>query len=102
RRLIASLQPIDWQTRAPANVRRINAVIKRLERDVVADTAKNEFSVRLPIRGFFVNRQAGELTRLNASVYASVFQTPASDAWRGLAPTTFLALPKDGLVSARP
>lgn len=102
RRLIASLQPLDWQTRAPANVRRIDAVIKRLERDVVADTAKNEFSVRLPIRGFFVNRQAGELARLNASVYASVFQTPATDAWLGLAPTTFLALPKDGLVSAQP
>jgi hypothetical protein len=100
RALIAAIQPMDWKTSKPASAKQLERIATRLARDVVADTAKNEFAVRVQIRGMFQSNRSSNLTMLNRDIYAGVFNTPATDPWIGLSPGTFVALPRGGLVTA--
>jgi hypothetical protein len=77
----------------------LDAMLARLEQSIVADTAINELLLRPQIRAALAVPELRDLERLNAWIYASVFQTPRSDAWLGLLPRTdFTGLPGDGVV----
>jgi hypothetical protein len=74
------------------------AAVAQFERDVVADTAKNELFVRRSIRQRMVETGGEEsLEQLVGWLYATVFRTPAADAWLGLRPERFTGLPADGV-----
>lgn len=73
-------------------------MVNRFERDLLADTAMNEFDVRLQVHGLFSSRPTLTFEQLNAEIYRVVFQTPRDDAWLGLRPTGVSALPGDGVV----
>jgi hypothetical protein len=76
------------------------AMLARLEQNIVADTALNELRLRPQIRGMLATGGARSFEQLNEWIYASVFQTPRSDAWLGLLPRTdFTGLPGDGVVT---
>jgi hypothetical protein len=75
------------------------AMIARLEQSIVADTALNELRLRPQIRGVLAAGEVLDFERLNAWIYATVFETPKDDAWLGLLPRTdFTGLPGDGVV----
>lgn len=73
------------------------ATIARFERDLVADTAKNELAVRPAIRARLAERDE-PLGSLLAWLYDDVFRTPAADPWLGLRGDRFVALPDEGVV----
>ncbi|HSK05458.1 MAG TPA: hypothetical protein VK932_29620, partial [Kofleriaceae bacterium] len=73
-------------------------VIARLEQSIVADTALNELRLRPQIRGVLAAGEVLDFERLNAWIYAAVFETRKDDAWLGLLPRTdFTGLPGDGV-----
>jgi hypothetical protein len=75
------------------------AMIAKLEQSIVADTALNELRLRPQIRGVLAGGEVLDFERLNAWIYAAVFETPKHDAWLGLLPRTdFTGLPGDGAV----
>jgi hypothetical protein len=77
-----------------------DAMIARLEQNLVADSALNQLRLRPSISREII-RRGGRLDfdALNAWVYAAVFATPRSDEWLGLLPRTdFSGLPGDGVV----
>lgn len=77
----------------------LDAMLARLEQSIVADTAINELLLRPQIRGMLAAAEPQRFEQLNAWIYATVFQTPRSDAWLGLLPRTdFTGLPGDGVV----
>lgn len=99
RALLARLQPTDWRAHASsAPSQAFERLVTRFERDILADTAVNEFNVRQAIRGEFINGNVDSLERLNSRIYKMVFFTPADDPWLGLRSTGITALPNDGLV----
>lgn len=72
-------------------------MIRRLEMNVMADSALNEMQLRPQIRARLVQGEI-DFSKLNAFVYTEVFHTPKTDQWLGLAPRTdFTGLPGDGL-----
>jgi len=76
-----------------------DAMIDRLERTIVADTALDQLKLRPQIARHIVEA-AGHIdfASLNAWIYAAVFHTPKSDPWLGLLPRTdFTGLPGDGV-----
>jgi hypothetical protein len=100
RALLARLGPLDWTAvPAPANQQQLAQLVNRFERDILADTAMNEFQTRQIVRGHFTNMSEPEsFAALDAFVYGSVFAMSADDPWAGLRPAGVLALPHDGLV----
>jgi hypothetical protein len=76
-----------------------DAMLARLEQSIVADTAINELRLRPRIRSLLAMAEPLDFERLNERIYASIFQTPKTDAWLGLLPRTdFTGLPGDGVV----
>jgi len=76
-----------------------DALLARLEQNILADTALDEFRLRAQIRYTIIARRDLGFTALNDFIYASVFHTPKSDAWLGLLDNTdFTGLPADGVV----
>lgn len=76
----------------------VAAMLARLEQNLVADSALNQFQLRPQIRRRIIRQRDVELASLNAWIYAHVFHTPASDPWLGLHERTdFSGLPGDGL-----
>ena len=76
------------------------AMIARLEQNLVADSALNQLRLRPTISNELI-RLGGhaDFDALNAWVYAKVFRTPKADEWLGLLPRTdFSGLPGDGVV----
>ncbi len=76
-------------------------VIARLEQHLVADSALDQLRLRPQISRFIASRHGRiDFDTLNHWVYATVFDTPASDPWLGLMPRTdFSGLPGDGIES---
>lgn len=82
-----------------ASAAELDAMIARLERHIVADTAIDQFVLRQKIHQRIADRADTDLGSLNAWIYDTVFATPASDPWLGLrARTDFTGLPGDGVV----
>jgi hypothetical protein len=96
RALVAQVHNAGPVKAAPAE---LDALLARLEQSILADTAINELRLRPQIRGVLAGPEPLGFEQLNAWIYASVFQTPRSDAWLGLLPRTdFTGLPGDGVV----
>jgi len=96
RALVAQVHNAGPVKAAPAE---LDAMLARLEQSILADTAINELRLRPQIRGVLAGPEPLGFEQLNAWIYASVFQTPRSDAWLGLLPRTdFTGLPGDGVV----
>jgi hypothetical protein len=77
----------------------LDAMIAQLEQSIVADTALNELRLRPQIHGLLARAERLGFDQINEWIYASVFQTPRSDAWLGLLPRTDVTgLPGDGVV----
>jgi hypothetical protein len=78
----------------------LNAMIARLERTIVADTALNQLQLRPQIAREIVRRGGRvEVAALNAWIYDQVFRTPRQDAWLGLLQRdVFTGVPGDGVV----
>ena len=77
----------------------LDAMIARLERTIVADTALNQLRLRPMIEREIV-RLGGRLDfeALNDWIYAAVLQTPKEDVWLGLMPrNVFTGVPGDGV-----
>ncbi len=97
RGLLAALAPLDWASGQPANVGTLARLVVRFERDLLADTAVNEYQVRPQLRGQFINAPGQSFEQLGEYTYREVFKTPKDDPWLGLAPAGVTALPADGL-----
>ena len=78
--------------------------IRRLERSISEDTARNEYLLHTRIHDWLANNTApSNVDELNKKVYAELFLTPDSDPWLGLAPEdAFAALENGGIVSNKP
>jgi hypothetical protein len=75
------------------------ALLARLEQNILADTALNQFRLRPQIRYELLQRRSLDFTGLNDAIYTTVFHTPKDDAWIGLLDQTdFTGLPADGVV----
>jgi hypothetical protein len=83
-----------------ATAEELEAMIARLERTIVADTALNQLQLRPQIAREIVRRGGRvEFTDLNAWIYDLVFRTPRQDPWLGLLQRdVFTGLPGDGIV----
>ena len=79
----------------------VDAMIARLERTLVADSALNQLRLRPQIAREFVRRNGRtDFETLNTWIYAEVFRSPKQDAWLGLLPrNVFTGLVGDGVVS---
>jgi hypothetical protein len=75
------------------------AMIARLKRTIVADTALDQLKLRPQIARHIIEARGHiDFASLNTWVYAEVFHTPKSDPWLGLLPRTdFTGLPGDGV-----
>ncbi|MEJ7602939.1 MAG: hypothetical protein WKG01_33940 [Kofleriaceae bacterium] len=77
----------------------LTRMLGRLEQNVIADSALNQFRLRQQIRERLVASESLAFEPLNEWIYAHVFATPKADAWLGLLPRTdFTGLPGDGVV----
>jgi hypothetical protein len=75
------------------------AMIGRLERTILADTALDQLKLRPQIARRIAEAKGHiDFATLNEWVYAEVFHTPKSDPWLGMLPRTdFTGLPGDGV-----
>jgi hypothetical protein len=95
--LLAQLAPLVWTDKpVAAKPDELARLVDRFERDILADTAINEFQLRPQIRGLLVQVPWMTFERLNEKVYREVFHTPKEDTWLGLSPEGVTALPGDG------
>ena len=102
RALLAKLAPVVWTEKpTAAKPQDFVRLVDRFERDILADTAINEFDVRLQIRGMFIQQPGLTFEQLNDQIYAQVFHTPKADPWLGLSPAGVTALPADGYVEGK-
>ena len=78
-----------------------DALLARLEQNILADTALNELRLRVQIRQqWFRSTPSLDFQKLNDEIYATVFHTPKADAWLGLLDQTdFTGLPADGVIA---
>jgi hypothetical protein len=61
-------------------------ILTNFERAIAQDTVRNEYLMRPQIHQWFANWSTTDnLSRLNERVYTSLFLTPSSDPWLGLA-----------------
>lgn len=104
RALLAAIAPSDWARPGEALAAPdLDATIARFEASVVADTALNLTQLRRAIHAELAGRaEVGapiDFESINQWLYATVFLTPAADAWLGMAtPGVFTGLPRDGVV----
>ena len=82
-----------------SNDEEVTAMIARLERTIVADTALNQIRLRPQISREIVRREGQiEFAPLNAWIYDQVFRTPRQDPWLGMLPRdVFTGIPGDGV-----
>jgi hypothetical protein len=100
RALIAQLHDAV-PTELVATPAQLAEVIARLEQHLVADSALDQLQLRPQISQFIASHHGRiDFETLNSWIYATVFNTPASDPWLGLMPRTdFSGLPGDGIES---
>lgn len=93
----------DLERAAAAAVRRIDldAELDRFAERVRADSASNLLLLQPQLRGWLAE-QTGRptLETTNAWVYATLFDTPADDAWLGLVDLGYTGLPDGGIATA--
>ncbi|MGN6105869.1 MAG: hypothetical protein ACTHU0_12255 [Kofleriaceae bacterium] len=100
RALVAQLHNAGPQR---ASEEELQAIIELLERQIVVDSAFNQYRLRPQIRRALIERSHADWASLNAWIYDRVFLTPASDAWLGLLPRSqFSGVPGDGAALATP
>ena len=80
--------------------RKLAAMVQRFEASIVADTALNLTQLRRMIHAqlasFAREHIPADFDQLNAWVYGTLFLTPATDPWLGMAtPDVFTGLPKE-------
>ncbi|HET6583568.1 MAG TPA: hypothetical protein VFG69_08970 [Nannocystaceae bacterium] len=100
--LLESLRPIDWSTRGPLDAAGLRALQSSFAESIVADTGMNLTRMRMAIHRELQRRARNgaplDFTAVNEWLYSSLFLTPATDPWLGLAtPGTFTGLPRDGV-----
>lgn len=66
----------------------MSALLDDLRRNVAADTAFNEATMRPRIHEWLARGEVAGLVALNERVYRELFLTPADDPWLGLQPAT--------------
>jgi hypothetical protein len=66
----------------------MNDLVDTLRRNVAADTALNETTMRPRIHQWFANGEVRDLDSLNERIYRELFLTPNNDPWLGLKPPT--------------
>jgi hypothetical protein len=66
----------------------MNDLLDTLRRNVAADTALNETTMRPRIHQWFANGEVRDLDSLNERIYRELFLTPNDDPWLGLKPPT--------------
>jgi hypothetical protein len=66
-------------------------LLDNLRRNVAADTAFNEETLRPRIHQWFANGEVLDLDSLNERVYRELFLTPSDDPWLGLQPASVFA-----------
>jgi hypothetical protein len=74
-------------------------MVRTFEDSMTLDTVRNEYLLHRQIHEQFVDRtsETGNVDALNDWVYATLFLTPSSDPWLGLAPRdVYTALENDG------
>jgi hypothetical protein len=104
RALLAQIAPTAWARPGETlDARELDATIARFEASVVADSGLNLMMLRRMIHAELAGRaEMGapiDFGSVNQWLYASVFLTPADDAWLGMAtPGVFTGLPHDGVV----
>lgn len=76
-----------------------SSMIRKLERSVALDTARNEYLFHTRIYGWLANKDLRDLTILNNKIYSELFLTPRDDRWLGLySPDVFSGLENNGIV----
>ncbi|RYG69171.1 hypothetical protein EON80_10295 [bacterium] len=86
-------------TTAPRKTTSFDAMIQNLENSVTVDTAANKFGMEIPIHALFAHGQEGDFTSLNRKIYDTLFLTPKSDPYLGLASdNVFTGLQNGGIV----
>ncbi|HXG66440.1 MAG TPA: hypothetical protein VNO70_15180 [Blastocatellia bacterium] len=81
-----------------AQPRALQRAVSLLERFIAADTARNEYLLRLRLRRWFAEGQAGDVETLNERVYSELFLTPGSDPWLGLLPAdVYTGIEREGV-----
>lgn len=106
RALVASLAPVNWaRPGAALDAGELEDLIRGFEATLIADSGINLTRLREQIHTELRRRAVYDdrsFESVNRWLYATVFQTPADDAWLGLStPGTFTGLPGDGVSSAR-
>jgi hypothetical protein len=103
RALFASLRPADWARAGQAlPAGGVERLIASFESVLARDAAYNELVLHQQIRAHLAAGDSQDLAALNRWVYASLFLTPASDPWLGMAtPDSFTGLPGDGVLADR-
>lgn len=66
----------------------LRELLDNIRRNVAADTAFNEETLRPRIHQWFANGEVRDLDSLNERVYRELFLTPNDDPWLGLQPPT--------------
>jgi hypothetical protein len=61
------------------------SILTNFERAIAQDTVHNEYLMHAQIHQWFASSNTDSLSRLNERVYTSLFLTPRSDPWLGLA-----------------
>jgi hypothetical protein len=105
RQLMATLRPIDWSSSKPLDEAGRARLADAFAKSIVADTGLDLARLRPQIHAELARRAQTDapLDRiaLNEWLYETVFLTPASDRWLGLAtPNVFTGLPGDGVTTA--
>lgn len=73
-------------------------MVRRLGQSIAMDTAKNEYGFHRTIHQWFAAGDITDLAAANERVYATLFLTPSTDPWLGMAPADgFAALDGGGL-----
>jgi hypothetical protein len=75
-------------------------MVRSLQTSIALDTVRNEYTLHRTIHQWLAREDATrDVDELNERVYTSLFLTPSSDPWLGLAPRdTYTALKNDGMV----
>jgi hypothetical protein len=80
-------------------------MVRTFEDSMTLDTVRNEYLLHRQIHERFIDTAAetANVEALNEWVYATLFLTPSSDPWLGLArPDVYTALENDGRIEATP
>jgi hypothetical protein len=81
----------------------LEAVVRKLERNIATETARNEYVMRRQVHEWFLEKEpVKDLNALNTRVYADLFLTPKTDPWLGLVdPEAYTGLTVRGSITRK-